>query len=607
MRRRGPGQDQGRLLRPTQSLAAALAAVALIAAGCTDGPSGARDTTVPSVTRPLQTFNQGGDITVAAEGEPGCMDWISTCAGSSWGIWTVETNTMPRAYDFTTNDVYKPSILLTGEADVQSSSEQVITYRLNPKAVWSDGQPITAHDFKYTWDQIAHGPNVLETTGYRNIVSVDDADPRTPVVTLAQPFADWKKLFGGAYGLLPSHLLEGHDRNAAMKDGYNWSGGPWALAPGGWTRTQSIKLVPNPNYWGKKPDLASVTFKVIPDAAAELQAFTAGEVLAAYPQAQPATASFRSVPGTSFGVVTGLDLEALWLNVGQAPFTTKAVRQAVAYSLDRAAIANLLFANLLPGVPPNQAFLTAANVKFYTQSFAKYRQDLTLTTQLMVGEGWGKGADGVWAKQLLKATFELKYPAESERAQLAAGMVAAQLKTAGFLATATPVASATLFGHDLAAGNFVAAIYPKDRRRYPGGAPGSVTAGSGGGGSGPVGIGMPGSDGLVDNDPGQCRLFCSANIPTAANLLAGANYSRVNDPSLDRTLVDLDTKLDENARIDLAGQVADSLAELVPAIPIAPVPDIVVVNTNKIGVEGGTFSHNLAYGPYAYLNGWYLK
>ncbi|MDQ1411726.1 MAG: hypothetical protein QOE07_314, partial [Acidimicrobiaceae bacterium] len=36
-------------------------------------------------------------------------------------------------------------------------------------------------------------------------------------------------------------------------------------------------------------------------------------------------------------------------------------------------------------------------------------------------------------------------------------------------------------------------------------------------------------------------------------------------------------------------------------------PDIVVVNTAKVGVEGGTFSHNLAYGPYEYLNEWYLR
>ena len=42
-----------------------------------------------------------------------------------------------------------------------------------------------------------------------------------------------------------------------MKDGYTWSGGPWKIDH--WTKGVELKLVPNVNYWGKKPDLNSVT------------------------------------------------------------------------------------------------------------------------------------------------------------------------------------------------------------------------------------------------------------------------------------------------------------------------------------------------------------
>ena len=79
----------------------------------------------------------------------------------------------------------------------------MVTYHINPKAVWSDGQPITSTDFKYTWDQIAHGKDIYDTTGYTNIASVDDTDPHTAVVTFKTPYADWKSLFGGIYGDLP--------------------------------------------------------------------------------------------------------------------------------------------------------------------------------------------------------------------------------------------------------------------------------------------------------------------------------------------------------------------------------------------------------------------
>ncbi|MDQ6617001.1 MAG: ABC transporter substrate-binding protein [Actinomycetota bacterium] len=565
-----------------------VAAACALLAGCTPSSRRPTSTTTATTLPPAPTINQGGDLAVAAEGEPGCMDWISTCAGSAWGIWTVQINTMPRAYDFTRDNLYKPSILLTAEADVQTTPEQVVTYHLNSRAVWSDGQSITSHDFKYSWDQIAHGQSIQDQSGYRNIASVDDSDPRIAVVTFSQPFADWRKLFGGPFGLLPSHLLEGKDRSALMKDGYAWSGGPWELAPGGWTRGESIKLVPNPNYWGKKPDLASVTFRIFTDATAELQAYTGGQVLAAYPAPEPPSAGYRAAATTLFSVTGGLDFEALWFDVERAPLTAKAVRQAVAYSLDRSTLGNPLLGSVVPAGQPIQSLLTPAYGAYYTEPFAKYRPDVATAGQLMQSDGWAKGSDGRWVKGGVKATIELKVPNTSARAQQAAQLVQAQLKGAGFVVTVAPEAPGALFTHDLPAGVFAAALYPVDLRRQ-------------------LARGVPTGAGIDDNDPGQCGLLCSSNIPTAANGGMGANYGRVRDPTLDRYLSDLDTNLTESARVTDAGQAATILADLVPAIPIAAVPDIVVVNTGRVGVEGGTFSHNLAYGPYGYLNEWYLK
>jgi len=544
--------------------------------------------TTATTTKPVPTITQGGDIVVAVEGEPGCMDWVSTCAGSAWGIWTVETNTMPRAYDFTRDNQYKPSILLTGEAIVQSAPEQVVTYHLNPRAVWSDGQPITSHDFKYTWDQVAHGQNIYDESGYKNIVSVDDSDPHIAAVTFSQPFANWRKLFGGTSGLLPSHLLEGTDRNAMMKDGYDWSGGPWRLAPGGWARGQSIKLVPNSNFWGKKPDLASVTFQIFHDGATELQAFADGRALAAYPAPEAASAGYRAVPATLVSVTGGLDFEALWFDVERQPVAAKAVRQAVAYSLDRAAIASQMLNPLIPGASPLQGLLPGAYGAFSNETFAKYRPDPTTAAQLMQAAGWAKGKDGFWAKNGGKVTIDLKVSSASTRDQQAAHLIETELQAAGFVVGIEAEPPDQLLSRDVPAGVFAAAVYPVDLRRQ-------------------LSAGVPPGAGTDDNDPGQCRLFCTASIPTGANAGIGANYNRVSDPTLDRYLSDLDDNLNDDARLSDAGQAATILADLVPAIPLATLPDLVVVNTGKIGVEGATFSHNLAYGPYEYLNEWYLK
>ena len=41
---------------------------------------------------------QGGTLTVGAEQEPDCMDWISSCGGSSWGYWMAQVQTVPFAF-----------------------------------------------------------------------------------------------------------------------------------------------------------------------------------------------------------------------------------------------------------------------------------------------------------------------------------------------------------------------------------------------------------------------------------------------------------------------------------------------------------------------------
>ena len=358
----------------------------------------------PTTSAP-QPVQHRGDLVLSAAEEPDCMDWIGACALSSWGIYTVQANTMPRAFDYTDSG-YQPSPLLAGEPVLQASPRQVVTYHINPQAVWSDGHPIVSHDFSYTWDQIAHGQNIADTTGYSQITSVDDRDPHRAVVTFSSPFPDWKMLFGGFDGLLPSHLLGGQDRDAAMKDGYSWSGGPWKLDH--WSKGTEVVLVPNPNYWGKKPKLSSVTFRFVTDAGAEAKAFASGQVLAVYPQAQPNAGDLKGRPGTFFDAVGGLSYEALWFNVEKAPLNDVKVRQALAYATDRDAIAASVFGSIQPGVKAIQSFFTPAFGPAYSDPFSRYQPSLSQVNQLMAAAGYAKGPDGVWAKGGHELSIELK-------------------------------------------------------------------------------------------------------------------------------------------------------------------------------------------------------
>jgi len=515
----------------------------------------------PAIARSAPTRPRAasqGEITIGAEQEPSCADWIDSCAGETWGVWTMEEHTMPRVFDIVSHGgqwVYQPSVLMAAAPTVSTvGGNQVVTYPLNPKAVWSDGQPITATDFKYTWDQIAHGVNIYDRTGYDRIASVDDSNPRVAVVTFQSPFAGWRQLFGGGfYGVFPSHLLAGKNRDAQMKDGYTWSGGPFKIQT--WDKGVRIVLVPNPNYWGPKPKLAKVTFRFLTDTAAEFQAFQGGEVSAIYPSPEPDVVRTlkRGVSGAStvFNADTG-NIEALWMNNSVFPFDSVKVRQAVAYAIDRAGIVRLLFAPLGVTHPTNSLNPPILAPYSDQHAFAGYHRDLRKVDQLMTADGWQKSG-GIWQKNGRAAQFSIQSTAGDKRRELIEQILQQQLHDAGFTLTVDNKDANTLFGQNLPAGNFQLGLY---------------------------------ADVVTDLDPGLCTLFCAKNIPTAANSTSGQNYTRTSIPTLDPLLQAVDTNVNDAARVQASKAADRILADQQVTLPLDPLPNIGVWSNHIGGVQG---------------------
>lgn len=545
-------------------LGALLLSLSLIAAACGSDDSessegatttGAGTEQSTGATEPAATkAGGGGTITIGAEQEPDCMDWIASCAGSSWGSWMAGYHTMPRAFDFAKEGdgwVYKPSVLLAGEPEVTPGAKPVVTYKLNPKAVWSDKTPITCKDFIYTWEQVAKGTDIYDPTGYTDIETVVAKDDTTCVTTFAKPYAGWKSLFGANYGVLPAHLLEGKDRAAIMKDGYTFSGGPLRIEK--WEKTVSVTLVPNENYWGDlaKPD--KVVFKIIPDTAAYFQAFKAGEVQAIYPQPQIDAIEQISagLPDTTqvISANTG-NLEALWMNNAKAPFDSKAVRQAFAYSLDRDAVVKRLFGGIKVEKAVNSLNPPILASVADNNAWANYKLDLKKVDELMTGDGWAKGADGIWAKGGVRAAIEFKTTAGNKRRELTQQIVQEQAKAAGFDITINNAKAGDLFGQILPKGDYQLALYAQV---------------------------------LTSLEPANCGLFCSKNIPTEANGNVGQNWQRVNIAELDTLLSQVDAEVDGAKRAE-ANKKADKIqAENMISLPLDPLPNIGLVSTKVKG------------------------
>ena len=514
----------------------------------------------------------GGTLVIGAEQEMECADWISSCAGASWGIWTLGGYTMPRVFDFDQESGEKvPSPLMASEPELEDDEDggMTVTYEIAEEAVWSDGEPITSSDFKFTAESIRDGSDIYDKTGYTDITEVDDSDPKVAVVTWSEDFAGWEDLFGGFYGIYPSHILGELDeagRNAAMKDGYEWSGGPWMLDE--WVKGQEISLIPNDNYWGDKPHLERVVFRFVPETAAEIEAYRSGQVLAIYPQAQLELQELVDAPDTEFSVIDSLNYEALWLNTDKPPLDSKAVRQALAYATDRQAIVDALFKPVNPDIEPIDAFMTPANSKWYSEPFDKYSLDLAMVDELMEGDGWTKGSDGVWEKGGTKANLEISSTAGNARRERTEEILQEQWREAGFNLTINNTEAGTLFGEWGPQGVFQIALYAQ----------------------------VPPS-----TDPAICATFCSENIPTTENP-SGQNWTRLESDLIDEPWRAVDSELDEDARAELVDQGHEALAEEVPGMPIDPFPDIFVYNSAKLN---GPLQHNVVYGPFFNMHEWW--
>ena len=164
---------------------------------------------------------------------------------------------LPSAYVINPKLVPQVNSDLLLSVEATSTSPLTIQYVINPKAVWSDGVPVTADDFIYAWqsqrgdgiDVDGQPDQVASTLGYRDVASVTSSHGgKTVTVVFATPFTDWRVMFDH---MVPAHIASRVGWNHGF-DTFNpavdLSAGPLVLqsvSPEG-----TAVLVRNPTWWG---------------------------------------------------------------------------------------------------------------------------------------------------------------------------------------------------------------------------------------------------------------------------------------------------------------------------------------------------------------------
>ncbi|MGV0873455.1 ABC transporter family substrate-binding protein [Mycolicibacterium sp. XJ879] len=258
--------------------AVATLATALVLSGCSSGneeaPSAGGEAEVGTTNdinpQPRENLREGGNLRLALNDFPPNFNSLHI-DGNVGDVASLMRPTMPRAFRIaadgsaTVNTDYFTSVELT------STDPQIVTYTINPEAVWSDGTPITWEDIKFQIDATSGKSDqfaIAATNGSDRVASVErGVDHRQAVITFAQPWADWQGMFAGTSVLTPKSTTATPEAfNTGQLDRPGPSAGPFIISELD-RGAKRITLTRNPKWWGAPPLLDRITFLVLDDAA----------------------------------------------------------------------------------------------------------------------------------------------------------------------------------------------------------------------------------------------------------------------------------------------------------------------------------------------------
>ncbi len=229
------------------------------------------------------------------------------------------------------------------------------TFKLRPNAKWINvaplnGRAFTAEDVVYSYQRYAS--TGIWQSNFDAMAKIEAVNPLTVKVTLKRPSPDFiVPLAEQNNPIQPKELVD----NKTL-DKVAIGTGPMILKEH--VAGQAVRYVRNPDYWGPAPHLDGFEYRIIPDTAAQVAAFRAGQIIRAGARTpKDIKAIQESVPGSN--VTQSLYTKSVFFtafNMTQAKWKDERVRQAFSLALDRDTINATLYDGLsstLPVMPWN--------------------------------------------------------------------------------------------------------------------------------------------------------------------------------------------------------------------------------------------------------------
>lgn len=195
----------------------------------------------------------------------------------------------------TLTKVNKEGEIIPGAAASWDVSEDGTTYtfHLQPEGKWSNGEPVTAKDFEYSWKRLLNpdtgsqrgnlyyvikGAKAYhEEDGALEEVGIKAVDDHTLEVTLVAPAAYFlEQVSHYAFAPVYQSAVEGNDAWAAEAGEDFVTNGPFVLSE--WNHQADYTLTPNEHYWDRdKVKLDKVNVQIVESETTANTAFQAGD------------------------------------------------------------------------------------------------------------------------------------------------------------------------------------------------------------------------------------------------------------------------------------------------------------------------------------------
>ncbi|MDX3072119.1 ABC transporter family substrate-binding protein [Streptomyces sp. NPDC088354] len=547
------------------ALATALALALATLAGCSAGredPLAGTDL----ASAPRDAVRDGGTLRWAVDTAPATLNAFQSPADDTTDL--VAAAVLPATFRLDgSGRPQRDADLLESAQVVEREPRQVVSYKLNPKAVWSDGRAVSTADFAAQWKALRGKDEAYwaaRNAGYDRIASVAQGkEPGEVRVTFARRFADWQSLFTPLYPKSVTGTAAAF--NDSARRALPVAGGPFKVQK---VTAKDVTLVRNPRWWGDRARLDRLVLAAVP---AHLRAagLADGSLDMAKVDRTP------KIKGVSVYRTRSASYTQLALNGADGPLADERVRRAVARAVDRQEIARSVLKPVgLPDEPLGNHLLLASQAGYADHSSALGESDPKAAQAQLADAGWRRTAlapagpaernqaasarkvrvtvvepsTTVLRKNGKALTLRFVLPESNKALDAVGDRIAAMLSGIGVRTEIQKVSDESFLRDHLAAGDFDLALYSWPGTAFP----------------------------ATDTRP----IYAKPEAGPDGSLVVAQNFPRVGTDQIDQLLDQASGELDPGTARDLAARADARIWAVAGSLPLFQRPELVALRSS---------------------------